>query len=1343
MFLAVKRELSYAVQNYSAKREKWIKDWSGQLLITAGKIMWTIDCTKALNEVAKGSKSSLKKLKKKQHIYLSRLADLVRGKLSKIERKKLVALITMEIHSRDVIERMIKAECQSITDFEWLSQLRYYTQRDEMVENSLQCLVKQTNTELQFGNEYQGNNGRLVITPLTDRCILTLTTALNLQRGGNPLGPAGTGKTETVKDLGKNLAKFVVVFNCSDGLDYKSVGRMFSGLVQSGGWGCFDEFNRIEVEVLSVVAQQIQLIMNAISLRQTHMHFEGQYIPVNIHCGIFVTMNPGYAGRSELPDNLKSLMRPVAMMQPDLAMIAEVMLMAEGFRDGRALAKKTVSLYNLMTQQLSKQDHYDYGMRSLKAVLTCAGSLKRNKPDLPEDVVVLRALRDMNVPKFIKEDYQLFLLLLADLFPGLELPQSDYGELQFAIERDLETSKLQKNQNIISKIIQLYESKITRHCNMLVGKSLSGKSTAWKTLQNARSSMYTLDNLPNTGIVQVQILNPKSVPINDLYGFYDLTTMEWTDGVLSTLFRNAATYESPPERLDENWLILDGPVDTLWIESMNSVMDDNKTLTLINGDRVVMNDQMSLLFEVLDLAVASPATVSRAGMVYLNLEDLGYQPFVKSWISKKYSDVEVQDYVWGLFEKYITPIFIYKKKKSITELIPTSDFNCVRSLVNLFDIFATTENGVDRIADPEGYYNMLDKWFCWCMVWSVCAGADEKGRLQFDEFIKDLETQFPPHSTIYDYYVDVANKEYKIWDDKVNKNWRPPPNVPFFKLIVPTVDTVRNTFVMKSLILNNKPVLIVGSTGTGKTILVQNLLDTLPTSHTKLVINFSAASTSLGTQSIIEGALEKRAKNKLGPAGGKQCILFVDDLNMPRRDEFGSQPPIEILRQWIDYQGWYDRQKLYFKYILDLHLLASMGPPGGGRTEISPRMLSKFNLINFTSPADSQIQKIFQSILQPKFMEFEEDIRSLCIPITEATVSLYNLVSVFFLPTPTKAHYSFNLRDIAKVVQGLLQGKKPAIDAPDRMIRLWIHECQRVFSDRLINQEDRDKFKDFVDRQLKQVFRSSWEAVFSASSFPKIGPLFTELGCESVDPIYTEISDMNKLKSYLDTVVEDYNVEPGYINMNLVMFTDAVWYLCRIVRVLLQPRGNIMLVGVGGSGRGSLTRLGAYSVEMKLFSIEITRNYRSFEFHEDLKTLYQKTGIENQQTVFLFNDTQIKEESFLEDFNNILSSGEVPNLYSPDELVPLYDTLRPIAKQDGIIDTPDQLWNYFIQRVRNNLHVVLCLSYIGDNFRNRCRMYPSLVNCCTIIWFFEWPVDALEEVGKKFLENLKFCKYFK
>jgi dynein heavy chain len=1337
MILTLQKLLPQCVAAFKGKKDKWIKEWCGQLLITTGQMVWTTGCVKALSDMAKGTKNALKVAKKKQVAHLNRLSDMVRGQLTRIDRSKLVALITMEIHSRDVQEKMIKVGVANVQDFEWIAQLRMVFEKDEGQFGI--NWVKQLNCILEYSYEYQGNNGRLVVTPLTDRCVLTLNMAMFLNRGGNPLGPAGTGKTETVKDLGKNLAKYVVVFNCSDGLDYKSVGRMFCGLCQSGGWGCFDEFNRIEIEVLSVVAMQVLSIVNAMAAKAETFDFMGQIIKCNPNCGIFITMNPGYAGRTELPDNLKALMRPVAMMTPDLALIAEVMLAAEGFRESRPLAKKTITLYGLMIQQLSKQDHYDYGLRNLKAVLNCAGALKRNDPLMNEEAIVMRALRDMNVPKFIADDLRLFRLLLSDLFPSLEQSTSEAGPLMTQLEIEFEKLGYQKLQFLLDKAVQFFDSKATRHCNMLVGATCGGKSCVWKTLQSAKTSMFEEKNPGGAGFVKVNeyVLNPKAITLSELYGAYDLATFEWMDGILSTMFKALAESERP----EEKWVMFDGPVDTLWIESMNSTMDDNKVLTLINGDRITMTGTMSLLFEVLDLSQASPATTSRAGMIFIDAEYLGWQPVTQSWLEAKYGeDKEMIDFMNGLFTKYVGPIIAYKELHC-TEKVPIVAVNAVQSLFTLFDTLATVENGLDKENDKEGFWGLCEKWFVFCMIWSVMAAVDEEGREKLDNLLRDIEAQFPPLHQVYDYFVNPKTKDWEGWETKVPA-FRPIPGAQFHKLIVQTVDSTRNMFIVRTLMEVKKHVLIVGESGTGKTVLAQDLLTQLTHSQSQLTMNFSAATQSITTQLILEAVMEKRSKDKFGPSGGKQLVCFVDDFNMPVNDQFGSQPALEILRQWMDYGGWYDREKVtgQLKYYLDIQLITAMGPPSGGRVAISTRTQSRFNLINFTFPADSQVNKIFDSILTPRFVEFEDEIKSLSSHICSGTLQVFHEVCENFLPTPEKSHYLFNMRDVSKVIQGMALAQKASFDTKESMLRLWIHENLRVFNDRFLRDkfDDSGHFREILNKILKDKFASGWDALVEECPDPSGGPVFVnfmqEVGEGEQGP-YEEVVDFPKLKMFLEEKLEDYNNEPKTLPMDLVLFYDAICHVTRIHRVLSNPRGHMVLVGVGGSGRQSLARVAAYTAEFTIFMIEITKQYRQLEFHEDMKALMLQAGVEGKNVMFLFNDTQAKEESFVEDINNILNSGEIPNLFAKDELPEIFDGLAKAAKAEHIEETKEAMWSFFVDRVRSHLHVVLAMSPIGESLRTRMRMFPGLVSSTTIDWFHLWPAVALQEVAIKFLDT--------
>ncbi|KAI9538400.1 Dynein heavy chain 6, axonemal [Dissostichus eleginoides] len=517
MFNSLRRLSKAAIADYQVKsREEWVvAGHASQVVLTISQLMWCRDMDACLE----GDHDRFAALQEFELINIDRLialAALVRGELPALHRNIITALITTDVHARDIVTELIQQKVDSRSNFEWQRQLRYYWDLDQDT-----CVAKMALSTYIYGYEYLGACPRLVITPLTDRCYLCLMGALQLDLGGAPAGPAGTGKTETTKDLAKAMAIQCVVFNCSDGLDYKMMGRFFSGLAMSGAWCCFDEFNRIDIEVLSVIAQQLITIRNAKADKLSKFHFEGREIKLVMTCAAFITMNPGYAGRTELPDNLKALFRPIAMMVPNYALIAEVSLYSEGFESSKTLARKMTQMYKLCSEQLSQQDHYDFGMRAVKSVLVMAGSLKRENPHLSEDVVLIRALRDSNLPKFLTDDAMLFGGILSDLFPGVSIPDHDYGVLHTTIQESLVKRNLQPLAGMTKKVIELYETMLVRHGVMLVGPTGGGKTTVYRILADTLETLQATGHKANNPFfqhVKTYILNPKSVTMGELYG---------------------------------------------------------------------------------------------------------------------------------------------------------------------------------------------------------------------------------------------------------------------------------------------------------------------------------------------------------------------------------------------------------------------------------------------------------------------------------------------------------------------------------------------------------------------------------------------------------------------------------------------------------------------------------------------------------------------------------------------------------------------------------------------------------------------------------------------------------
>ena len=1344
-------------------RHTWLNPFPAQLALLVTQCVWTEEVEHALEATDGGEGNALKDYFELCVKRINHLIDRVRDeKLTRDLRVKIITIITVDVHARDVVEAFSKMKpAIDSTNFNWKKQLRF-----KYVPDKKNCDIQICDFTTHYSFEYIGNTGRLVITPLTDRCYITLTQALNLILGGAPAGPAGTGKTETVKDLGRNLGLGVIVNNCSEQMDIETTARIFSGLSQTGFWGCFDEFNRISIEVLSVVSTQVKTVLDAMRINAATFMFEGSEINLVNTCGFFITMNPGYAGRTELPDNLKALFRSCAMVVPDLREICQNMLMSEGFSQAKPIAAKFITLYTLSRDLLSKQKHYDWGLRAIKSLLRQAGGLKRLEANKSKNefYIIMRALFDFNKAKIVPDDLIIFERLLQDLFKESDSKGVKEEDINQDINQKIDEATecpevgLQKDTSFTTKTRQLKEILEVRHCLFILGAPGSGKTSVWKTL------FYT--NMKYLGEESGhEKLSPKAITGNELFGYIDDKTKAWKYGILSAIMKKMCKSDPPyKETMRNKWIILDGDIDPNWIESLNTVMDDNKVLTLTNGDRFPLDEFMRLLFEVSNLRNATLATVSRGGVLYINEKDIGITPFFDKWVKNRYSSQEhqvtkriLQEFFKNTFEKvqdwkesYVAPV---------VEISLLQNFCC---------IFQNLINEVEpKFKDMEDERKALvvEAIYFFSFMWGVGGGLIDRKSMNshVNASIKSKnKLRFPDKGICFDYFFDEEKLQWVNWKEQLRQPVIEEKDL-FSDIIIPNVEVTRLCRITEINMLEEKPVLFVGDPGTGKTAVVnyfmKNYLEELTKKNKALgcayknfTINFNSFTNSYLLQNIIDSQITQRFSNRYGPLGNTKLIYFLDDLNMPQLDEYGTQSHVELLRQAIDYKEYFDRRDLEFKKVLEDILFIGCQNPKAGSFKIDLRLQRHFTLIGATEPNTQIITEIYTTILSNHFKEFRfknqsESIEKLSQDILEATCGLLDKVrkgNKAFTPSATKFHYQWNMREISRVIDGVLRSASAQYKEASQVYKLWYHEVNRVFKDRLILKEDIKAFESAALEQFKASFKYDSADLAAELKEPFI---FVPFGPEITDDApnaLVEPKSFELLKTDIQEYLTRYNDEKG--DLPLVLFDDAIMDICRISRIICNPCSHALLVGVGGSGKQSLSRLAAFIKEIDFATPNLSgTDYNDEAFLNDIKNVMLKSVLKQSASpyCFLINDNHIIDEYFLVYINNFLSSYWVDEIFETKQDLEgwLVKSLKSTAPNLGFTKsaadyTMEGLYNYLIYRVKTNVHFILCMSPVGDTLRVRARKFPSILNGTSIDWFHEWPETALKAVSARQIEQM-------
>ncbi|KZC10148.1 Cytoplasmic dynein 2 heavy chain 1 [Dufourea novaeangliae] len=1160
-----------------------------QILLLAERIRFTERCETAIKE----GRSSLKNLVDYLETQRARYRGL-EDSGDKLTALKARGLLLDTVHHLEIARNLLNVTVQGeSTVWTWRRQLRSYRTNKGPV---FRC----AGAEFPYRFEYQGAAVGLVQTPLTERCFLAFAQAMKLGLGGSPTGPAGTGKTESVKALGAILGRLVLVFNCDEGMDAGSMRRILGGLAQAGAWGCFDEFNRLEEETLSAVAMLVRPLQEAVRDGSTTVTLADQKVNLDPHCCVFITMNPAgieYGGRRKLPDSLARLFRPVGMAHPDRSDIVKALLECAGFLDASTLAKQLVETLDIAEILLSNQPHYDWGLRALRSVLDAIPM----KTEMDETGRLVAAIRASTLPKLTEEDTLKFLSLLEDVFPNVSPSSSGFIE-----RRDLQAVLLQlcADQELANEIanrcVQLNDQLKSRTGVAIVGPPGSGKTTIRKLLRDALTKI-------GEPVVEFHVY-PGAIPKSRLLGRVDPQTREWKEGLLSSVVASAGE--------STTWIILNGDVEPDWAEALNSALDDNRLLTLPNGVGVKLSSGTKFIFETHKLAGASPATVSRLGVVHL-----GSTVPTSLLVSSKLT--ELPEPAKEVASSHLCPCIeeclkINGEVSSASGLMASALCHLKIARTHTSASYALlaslcSQIGEERARDDlaRSIYQFTD---CWC------------------------PNPQKPYSVVYNEHTDRLEVVGDI-DQSVDTEDGPVSLSGAMKGALSTV---------LPWIQNNQPIMIRGPEGCGKSTLISVILSTIRSNEHSTLIKGSSL---YGAQDLVtklkRGCVQLNSSSHgrtYKPRSGSRVVLILEDLHLASKDLQ------ELVRELLQDGGFHEEDLEFARVPLTIVCTAD------ATTRLHPRLEAILSTHYLPYPSEKDIVAVLGLHLRSCLKGDRNLIESWIAQMVPAMLEAFELME-----TSRGLPVKWSPKDLILWADSLTY--YPVPENEGNITRCLLDAGRRLFHPRLTSRD-----------------QSRWESTIlskagAATETDVCDVYIWKHGNTGLSGLDEEQWRNEIINAAARCAREGDPVQASISSHLLRTMAGLCWAFGTSLR-------GVILIGRPGAGRKSAARLAATYSSLRLVDSGPGRGRAS------TKAAVQAAGIDGEPTLLLLEEHHMRENGLAVLASAIVSRGELPGLFTAEELDGLIAPLADVARREDFSGTLEQ---FLYHRLRNYLRVAIIL----------------------------------------------------
>eukprot|EP00960_Hanusia_phi_P073138 767948-Hanusia_phi.AAC.10 len=1245
----------------------------------------------------------LGKLKSKLQAEHQQTVDFSKNELSEIERKKHSCLFIAEFAHIEIMEKLVQENTSSKNSFEWQSQKRMY-----MNFETCRSYGEIFDLKKEYAHEFLGTLERVVVTPMTQRCQISMANAASLLQIGALIGPRGIGKQAALQDMAmffglmlRSKAHFGDVKDVLDTVNATSITKT---------WALFE---------VSLLDTADELILYS-TIKETLLCFKKHIIcnrtiddsarqrtsssPIySVQPLFFFAVNVDKLDYIWHPSN-KGDLRACNVFQVHLDIIISTTLQSLGFENHVILTKQICKFKEIFESLLATS----LSTTTLKALILKAKKSMSQGSIQDEISALAMAVKDSLSQSFDLED-SVIEQLIKNVFGGRSLATASDDNV--SINRDFD-----------SKIMYLEQAVQEYRSVFIVGPTNSGKTSLINShIESKIKSGKKVNHL---------CVNPKAMETSHMLGYFHNGT--WIEGVISCAFK-----EFEEDNLhDVKIMVFDSTMDPQWTEMLKPLIDTHRFFKSNNGECMAINPDTKIFFETPDLQICAPCFLGKGYVSFVGDDCVPWKTLIQAWLSTSSHRQLLQD----ISEFYMPKIVTFLEESS--EIITMYHLKSrIKGLVEIFDlILQLNAQKLDREEQRPEQSKSLESVFIFSCIWAFFGCFDSNTAANFrkkaNSFWKEKYDRIPlpGNLTIFEICFDFEKREFVPWQSQLS-GYYDISQSHFGQLFVPTQETVPYSYLTSILASWNKFVLLKGKSGCGKTSLIRETIRMLDQEVFATEYLLFQCTTSAHTlQQKFQGMLSRSTKQFWYPMSGKKLIFQIDDMNLCERDQFGSQNACEFLRYFIENRRFYERTSSNCVHVKDLMLVGSFTPYPG--FTLNQRLENKFISFTIDSPSDNALHTIFNTLALNHFDSFEPRIKTfISEAMVWATINVHHTANESFKAAGERFHYVYSLRDICAVMEGMSRASTRFFKTTSALISLWIHECERVYSDRFVSRSDFQFFKKKLNDTCIKWFDEYEDDINQiVSKDNHYAPLILQ-GSEQDQKTYSMILDMDKVKG----VVAERHLEFQAASKlaPLVTLTDSLSHITRLARALTQQSSHVVLLGAHGSETKHLLAITAFILGVDLISGKGTYE----DFWQTCKTCHERAGVHSGESLILLEETDLIDLKKVALTQEIIETGTASSFFDQVYKEDICRQVKPKLDDSGIIDNADNCWEYYLREVRRNLHFGLCFANDSEFREISVRHFPSLYQGMVINFYHPLVKENLVEMAETYLSDEALVPY--